>query len=384
MPSQGPLSPGGLTQFNFGGVAWSDENNAASQDGNSAQAVLTAWQWTNGLISGNYNFSIPTNATPTGIKVEADILSSNPIDLAVIVWPDGAAGASFTTTINGTFTGDYASVGGEDDLLGVGALTPEQVNANDFTGFLVGLQALDGGSGSTVAVDHLRVTIYYDEAEHTPKTAEDQYPVAFVESVSILQEGPIPKVVSEDWTIQLIDITTVGVEGDFSVDEDWPVAFAETISISSLVTVSDELIVAFDESVLQDPALIRTPVAAEHESKWIAHNGIGAYKRYKHLILYADSSGGGGDIIVQWQILKTRNRVKLDNQVLSSGSEGAKWDFSKWNEAKWASDTQNIFHIRNLGRGNAIKFRFISQSLDSRPGIRQIDLYYELFGTVKG
>ncbi|HEY9747003.1 MAG TPA: hypothetical protein V6C99_12385, partial [Oculatellaceae cyanobacterium] len=416
VPSQGPLSPGGVTQFFSGGTAWANVNNIKADDGNNATVTLGAGGYSSQLVGHDFGFSIPSNATITGIKLEADLSSTNEVWVGFSIWPDGTSGgSSWTLFQTGIFPGGYISVGGENDLsLAPGGLTPEQVNnANGTSGFLASLHVGNFGAGATVAVDHFRVTVYYTEPieESWPiqfsetvsitslitvsddwvisdiptigiestETIEESWPILFSETVSIQQQI----IASDTWSVSFINIPTTGIKGTETIEESWPILFSETVSITSLITVSDDWVIQVDDTPIQDLSLIRDVIQAEWESKWIAHNGIGAYKRYKHLTLYADSSSGGGDIIVQWRILKTRNRVRLNDQTFTSGSQGGQWDVSKWNQAVWASDTQNIFHIRNLGRGNAIKFRFVSVSADSRPGIRQVDLLYEVFGNVK-
>jgi hypothetical protein len=124
------------------------------------------------------------------------------------------------------------------------------------------------------------------------------------------------------------------------------------------------------------------PMNCTYESKWIAHLGLGTYKRYKDVFIYADADGAG-DVIVQWRILK-RGEAQERNNTLSVSTGGDVWDSALWDEAKWSAGSQNVLHLKNLGRGNAIKFRFLSSSASQRMKIRQVDIMGEGFGRSLG
>lgn len=118
------------------------------------------------------------------------------------------------------------------------------------------------------------------------------------------------------------------------------------------------------------------------ESKWIAHQGLGTRKRYKDLFIYADSDGAG-DVVVQWRLLRRgKNQDRTSTESIGSGNNT--WDNADWDEAVWSSGEQSVFHIKNLGRGNAIKLRLLNTSATQRVKIRQIDLMGESFGRALG
>jgi hypothetical protein len=123
-------------------------------------------------------------------------------------------------------------------------------------------------------------------------------------------------------------------------------------------------------------------ISSTWKSKIIAHQGISVYKRYKNIILQADSDNGG-DVIVQWNIYK-RGQFKYKSSTQQVSPDGSLWDVANWDEALWATDSQNIFFIKNPGRGNGIQIQLSSVSGTQRPKIRQIEIIYEAFGVIRG
>ena len=120
---------------------------------------------------------------------------------------------------------------------------------------------------------------------------------------------------------------------------------------------------------------------ASWESKWIAHLGIGSLKIYRELWLFAEADADG-DIIVQWQIL--RNDGTLSDQITNSvTSSQSVWDTGVWDTATWASGENKLFKIKNLGKGRALKLKFVNNSTSQRPKIRQVQLFYDVLGTAK-
>ena len=118
------------------------------------------------------------------------------------------------------------------------------------------------------------------------------------------------------------------------------------------------------------------------KSKYIAHNGIGTYKRYRRLTLYSEADGSG-DVTVRWTIL--RDGVPIAQNATASVDAGANsWDTGLWDSAVWSTSETKVFHIKNLGRGTAIKLELFNTSAVQRPLIRQINLEYEVFGTNRG
>lgn len=122
-------------------------------------------------------------------------------------------------------------------------------------------------------------------------------------------------------------------------------------------------------------------ISSEWLGKYIAHHGVGAFKRYKKLMLFADANSGG-DVIVQWSILQE------DTPITESSTEtidsGTLWDNALWEQAVWSAGQNKIFHLTNLGRGQAIALKFVNASATQRVNIRQVDLEYDVFGTARG
>lgn len=119
---------------------------------------------------------------------------------------------------------------------------------------------------------------------------------------------------------------------------------------------------------------------ATWESKWVANNGISATKRYREIHIYCESEGAG-DLVFQWQVLK--NDLDISYAATQEISPGTSlWDSMQWDIDVWGGGTETrILKIKNLGRGKAIKFRFINTSTSQRIKIRQVDLFYDLFNT---
>ena len=123
-------------------------------------------------------------------------------------------------------------------------------------------------------------------------------------------------------------------------------------------------------------------ITAYAETKWMGHGGIGSYKRYKKLIIYAEGDGAT-DLTILYKILK-RGQVASTSttQAIVAGDDA--WDSGLWDTAVWSAGTQNVFELKNLGRGKALKLRFQSTSATQRPKIRQVFLEYDVWGTMRG
>lgn len=125
-----------------------------------------------------------------------------------------------------------------------------------------------------------------------------------------------------------------------------------------------------------------TAVDAEWEGKWIAHNGLGRRKAYREVHIYAESDGAGS-LICQYSVLK--RGVKSTQSATSTISDGSSaWDTAIWDTDVWAEGEINVFKIKNLGRGNALKLKFINNANNQLVKIRQVDLFYDLLNTARG
>lgn len=123
-------------------------------------------------------------------------------------------------------------------------------------------------------------------------------------------------------------------------------------------------------------------INAEWESKFIAHNGIGTFKRYREMHIYADSEGEG-TLVIQWQVLR-RGSVIQSSETRHISVSSSRWDIALWDISPWTNEgQQNVFKIRLNARGKAIKFRFLNVSRQI-VNIRQVDLFYDVFSTARG
>lgn len=125
-----------------------------------------------------------------------------------------------------------------------------------------------------------------------------------------------------------------------------------------------------------------TAIDAQWESKWIAHNGIGRLKKYRELHIFAESDGAGS-LICQYLVMR-RNEQATGSTTQSIASGDSAWDTAVWDTAVWGASEQQVFKIKNLGKGNALKLRFINSENNQSVKIRQVDLFYDLLGTARG
>jgi hypothetical protein len=122
-------------------------------------------------------------------------------------------------------------------------------------------------------------------------------------------------------------------------------------------------------------------ITAEWTGKFIAHNGIGTMKTYRKVMFFADADSGG-DVIVQWTILREDETNALsETQTINSANV---WDVGLWDVALWATGANKVLALKNLGKGNCIAFKFTNVSSTQRVKIRQVDMYYDIFGTHRG
>jgi len=121
-------------------------------------------------------------------------------------------------------------------------------------------------------------------------------------------------------------------------------------------------------------------------SKYVAHSGIGALKAYRRLVIYAEAAGYpdlSADIVVQWNVVR-RGVPFSYTKTETDASGGGQWDVSQWDQAVWAAGNGSVFEIKNLGKGKAIQLQLTNNSASQLPKIREIDLYYDVFGNSRG
>ncbi len=119
----------------------------------------------NYLKSVGYGFAVPAGANVQGVVVEVES-KTDAATTAATLYGKLVVGGSVQTTARSlavpTAEG-YVALGSPTDLWGT-TLTAAQLNAADFGVVLY----VDGTESQTVSVDHLRITVYYDNPTPTP------------------------------------------------------------------------------------------------------------------------------------------------------------------------------------------------------------------------
>lgn len=145
----------------LGAVAIASPSNAALSDNSYATSVLLLSQISNYLKATNFGFTIPLDASISGILVEVERSStalSAVIDNAVRIVKGGVIGNTDKSLAPTWPTSDaYASYGGSADLWGE-TWTPADINLSTFG---VAISAIASLLAATAQIDHVRITVYY-------------------------------------------------------------------------------------------------------------------------------------------------------------------------------------------------------------------------------
>lgn len=164
MSSVGPTIVGtGADDAAIGNTAWTNPGNITADDASYATVAVSNVAVAHYAKGTNCGFSIPANATITGVVVDVKIKS-------------GTTGAQFNSvklckagTITGTSqsggesiptTEGVQSYGSSSNLWGT-TLTPSDVNNS---GFGVGVSVIGNASGQTVSLNDIAITIHYTVA----------------------------------------------------------------------------------------------------------------------------------------------------------------------------------------------------------------------------
>ncbi len=141
-----------------GSVVWTNPSNAGASDNVYATLVASGNQSSHRLKATNFGFSIPVNATITGIEVSVEAVSSVPDTWGCfyLIKNGGYAAAHLNAGPVDTIE-RYVSSGGANDLWNT-TWTPADINASNFGAAVWNLAP---AGGSTLSVDHIRVTVYY-------------------------------------------------------------------------------------------------------------------------------------------------------------------------------------------------------------------------------
>lgn len=162
LPDIGTRSPTTVVEqvYNKGGVdgiAWFNPGNAAVNDGSNAVTTLNQLEHTNYLKATGFGYSVPSNATVTGVRAELDGDAAG-VPHAVKLVKNGVI---LTTADAASEAGPdgYTYFGGLSDLWGE-TWTPADINASNF-GLVYYLEDDGVASATTVSVDHIRLTVSY-------------------------------------------------------------------------------------------------------------------------------------------------------------------------------------------------------------------------------
>lgn len=144
----------------LGGITVLNPSNATGSDDTYATCGLLLGQISNYLMVTGFNFSIPLDATITGVtvKVERNATSTSAINdnsvklvkAGVITGTDKASGAAWTTS------DVVATYGSSTDTWGL-SWTPSDINVSNFGCVISAIASL----AATVNIDYVSVTIDY-------------------------------------------------------------------------------------------------------------------------------------------------------------------------------------------------------------------------------
>jgi len=145
-----------------GTVAWSNPDNAKVSDNIYTVATINNQQ-THILRATNFGFTIPSEATITGITVEAEAKTSGyypiwTLDYVRIIKAGVVKNTNKTLAGYGT-TDSYKLTGSSSDLWGE-TWTYSDINSSDFG---VSIRTAADAHENTIYIDHIRITVYYTE-----------------------------------------------------------------------------------------------------------------------------------------------------------------------------------------------------------------------------
>jgi hypothetical protein len=161
MGTLGPNSGGTFaTDSLLGVVDWTGASNASISDGSYATSGLLLGQISRYLKVTNFGFTIPLDATITGVtvNVERSTTTLNAThDNSVRLVKNGDVSGDNKATVTQWPTSDaITSYGSSTDLWGL-SLTPADINSSDFGVVISAVADLLG----TAQIDHVTITIDY-------------------------------------------------------------------------------------------------------------------------------------------------------------------------------------------------------------------------------
>jgi hypothetical protein len=169
--TSGPNNPStGSNNSSTGNTSWSNTSNVKSSDNSDASASLSGGKISNYLMAIGFGFSIPLNATITGIKVEIERAEGNQSSSAYIrdnsvkIVKGGSITGSEHADIstNWPTSDQIASYGSNSDLWGQ-SWTPADINAGNF-GVAISAKNTSSWNSEYAYVDNMKITVYYSVA----------------------------------------------------------------------------------------------------------------------------------------------------------------------------------------------------------------------------
>ena len=174
-PDTGATSPGTMVNATrsdtFGNKNWTNPDNAKSSDNSYATVSIGAGDNVNLLKATNFGFSIPGEAIIDGILLEVERKEDGTRTIAdyevKIVLANGSLGSEDkkNTTNWGEGVERYAQYGNSTDLWGE-TWNDTVINDANFGGVFSAEQT-GGAAGSTISVDHMRITVFYTEGQES-------------------------------------------------------------------------------------------------------------------------------------------------------------------------------------------------------------------------
>lgn len=169
--SAGPRYPSnGSNNSSIGNTSWSYTGNVGSSDNSDARSSLSGGRISNYLVATDFGFSVPANATITGIQVDIERADGNRSSSAYlrdnsvkIVKRGSITGSDHANTSQDWPTSDQvASYGSDSDLWGT-AWTPADINSSNF-GAALSVRNTSSSRSEDAYVDAMRVTVFYSVA----------------------------------------------------------------------------------------------------------------------------------------------------------------------------------------------------------------------------
>lgn len=171
MASQGPRSPTVAGIAGGAGATWTTPNNVFSSDSAYATTNPAAGATSDYLYACGFGFTIPAGVTIAGIQVDIERSESNAddeiFDFGLFLSknaPVSVGGDNKADTVTEWPTVKaYKTYGGDGQLWNmVGGLSVAEVNNANF-GLNFKVQAKAGAVTPLAQVDHVRMTIYYND-----------------------------------------------------------------------------------------------------------------------------------------------------------------------------------------------------------------------------